>query len=168
MPPRGIRPKKAAEPLSAIVIVVGAVGVIATGFLKKLGEDLYQKVKERLKATAKPRPERERLLAIRMDVAAPAGRSVTVEVILSNPTDSDVESLMTSGLAAVEAVVERTLADSPTAAEVVVEVVDKKPALLYSVRSDGVPSVIKSLSHAEFMAQGLSIGATVEEAEPKE
>ena len=160
--------KKAIEPLSALVIVIGIVGAIATGFLKKLGEDLYQQVKSKLKVAAKPQPERERLLAIRMSLARPGRGPVAVEVVLTNPTGSDVDSLLTSGLAAVEALVIRTLAENPAAAEVVIEVVDRQPRLLYSLRSDGVPSVIKPVAHGELMTQGLSLGATVEDAEERE
>ncbi|MGH7380874.1 MAG: hypothetical protein ACREKR_01400 [Candidatus Methylomirabilales bacterium] len=162
--------KKAVEPLSALVIAVGVftVGAIARGFLRKLGEDLYEKLKEKLKAAAKPRPGRERLLAIQVAVVAADGRRVLVEVVLTDPTEADVETLLTSGLKKLDAVVARTIAENPTAVEVVAELIHGDVRVLYWIRSDGVPSVIKSVPHQELIAQGLSIGAIIDDTEPRE
>jgi hypothetical protein len=144
--------KKAVEPLSAIVIVIGAfvLGGIASGFLAKVGEDVYESLKAKLKATTKSHPERERLLVIRTAVDANRQR-VDVELVLTDPTDSDVEQPFSSGFVKLDVVVKEILDTTPEAREIVAECAGGAVRILYWLRPDGVPSVIKSVPHEKLM-----------------
>lgn len=158
--------KKAVEPLPAIVIAIGAfvLGSIATGFLAKVGEDVYEALKAKLKATTKSHPGRDRLLVVRTAVDVNR-QKVGVELVLTNSTDPDIEWLFSSGFMELDAVVKATLEATPEAREIVAECAGGDVRVLYWLRPNGVPSVIKSVPHEELMTLGLSLSAIVTDRE---
>jgi hypothetical protein len=160
--------KKAVEPLSAIVIAIGAfvLGGIATGFLAKVGEDVYEALKAKLKATTKSHPGRERPLVVRTAVNVNR-QKVGVELVLTNSTDPEIEWLFSSGFMKLDAVVKATLESTPEAREIVAECAGGDIRVLYWLRPNGVPSVIKSVHHEELMTLGLSLSAIVTDREEK-
>ena len=149
--------KKAAEPLSTLTIAIGAflLGNIANGFLGRLGEDAYNALKARLKNAASHESHAERLYCIHAGVRTHA-RIVTIDILVANPSPTDVEFLLGQGLRSLDDLVDRTLMDHPRAAKLVVELSGQELRLLYWVRDDGVPSLIRPISHDELMAMGLS------------
>jgi hypothetical protein len=155
--------KKAAEPLSTVLIVCGsfASGAIAGGFFNALGADIYAAFKEKLGKLFKPRKSGERLLALHFGVRT-GERVVSADLIASDPSEPAVALLLAGGLSEFDRVVEETLRSHPRAAKVVCHWERGKVELLYWVRDDGVPSVLRPIDLKRLESGGLSMGGPAE------
>ena len=98
--------KKAVDPLTVLTIGGTFVGcAIANGFLKQLGADAYKTLKEKLKGVFRRRREAamyidnppENLFIFKAFVQDEKGKC-SVETIITNPSDEDIERFFPSGL----------------------------------------------------------------------
>ena len=133
--------KKALDPISVLAIG-GAflLGGIAKGFLSKLGSDGYDLLKETLKKLfGKSKPgEKERLLVLEFEVSYQHERFI-VEVIATNPTQEDIDTLLSVELRRLDSLVQRVFRPDAGLRKLVYELKDKNVALQFGVRRDGVP-----------------------------
>jgi hypothetical protein len=156
--------KKSLDPLSAIVLGAGvfAISGIASGFLQRLGEDIYVGLKRRLLIATQPRQGGDRLIQFQCGVQGPTG-IVTVDLILANPSEDSIAFLLGDGLHQLDTLVRETIAAHPRAAKVTAQIDGPRVRLLYWVRDDGVPTPLRILSSDELTRYGgLSIGGVAE------
>jgi len=92
--------KKSIEPI-AILTIAGkfALAGIAAGFFGEIGADAYRELKKLLvKIFSTPNPDgAERLFTFNMTIVE-GTHSVNVEVILANPTDTEIQEFMDDGI----------------------------------------------------------------------
>lgn len=127
--------KKALEPISTLTVAAGifAVGAIATGFLKKLGEDLYDRLKEALiKRYQEQKSSAPQLLDLRFTVLY-KGDFVEIHVLLENPTGAEIEALFKSGLAKLDQILSRIDTGELRVAKFVFGYRDGQWTILYAV-----------------------------------
>jgi hypothetical protein len=132
--------KKSLEPISTLVIAaaIGAGAAIASGFLKKLGEDLYFGLKNILKAHFDSRKEsRDRLLVFQFTMIRGA-ELVEVQVVLTNPSAKEIESLFSQGFDELDSYLSRCVG-LKTVGRYVFEYKDGRLESLYALRNDCVP-----------------------------
>lgn len=132
--------KKALDPISVLTIGGAFVaGGIASGFLKSLGADLYEVAKERVKEIMSRRKEgeRDKLFKFHSTVLID-GRSVDVEVIITNPSPSDIDAFFDSGISEVDHLIFRYLKD-PSVARIVLDYQDQTLQVKFGVREDCAP-----------------------------
>jgi hypothetical protein len=155
--------KKAFEPISSIVLEVGifVLGAIAAGFLAKVGEGVFETLKARLSRLARPRQRGDRIFQLQCGVTS-EGRTISVDLIATNPTPETVQFMLTGGLQQLDALVARLAATSPREAKIAAECSDTNVRLLYSVRDDGVPSPLVAIEPGELERRGLSMGGIAE------
>lgn len=139
--------KKAFEPISTIVIAAGvfAIGTLATGFLSKLGEEVYEGLKARLAAhfqrTSSPSP---RILDFRFTVAH-QGDFVEVHVLVENPTTREqLEVLFSSNFAGLDALLLEFDHSKWAIAKFVLQYKNGQLDVLYLLRKDCVPGIPES------------------------
>ena len=134
--------KKALDPISTLLIVAGAfaVGGMANGFFNKLGADLYDALKRRLKEFYRRKSQGDRLVDLQL-IADAGDRRFEVHVIVSEPNPQKLEELFRRRFIGLDAVVDSARKVEPDVAKVVVEWREGRMILLYAVRSDGVPTV---------------------------
>ena len=143
--------KKAVEPVSLLTIAVAFVlGGIAKGFLEKVGEDLWETFKGRLKSLLARRaePRQERLLSFRFTVKDD-GRTVTVETILTNPSPDEIEAFLEVGLQWLDQVTSTYVKANPLMVKLVLEFDGERLRVLHGVRRDGAPLFFDSGGDAE-------------------
>lgn len=135
--------KKAAEPISTLVIAAGAfvLGGIANGFFGKIGEDIFDALKRKLKAWFRRSSSRDRLLILQFPLIS-ASQVILVQSILENPRDEDIETLLSQGLGQLDSLTVHVVTSHERVSRVVTAWRHQRLELLYWVRDDGVPSVI--------------------------
>lgn len=132
--------KKAAEPLSILTLAGGFVlGGIAAGFLKEIGSDAYRLLKEKIKLLFRRDPGTpDRLLIFRAEVQT-GDRFVEVQVILSNPTDSEIDAFLADGLRELDALLGTPGLLHPSVDRIVYTYKDARLDLSFAVRQDAAP-----------------------------
>lgn len=133
--------KKALEPVSILIIATGifVFGSIGQGFFKKLGEDLYLKLKNVLVEyyAKKTRPDQ----VLELSFSTNKNDNIfEVKVLLDNPSEEMLNDFFSGGITGIDHI----LALLPEGFEknmatIVLEYGDKKLLLSYAVRNDAVP-----------------------------
>lgn len=141
---RIVQVKKGFGAISTLTIIAGTfVGLtVATGFFNKLGEDLYDGLKNALKAHFRSNREpRECLLDFRLTtiVAEP----IEIHLLLTNPTPETIEALFSSGFGDLDSYVSRC-ATLDSVARFVFEYKEGQLESLYVLRRDCVPLRLRS------------------------
>jgi hypothetical protein len=142
----GVDPKRAyredsIEPLSLLIIGFGifALQGISNGFFSKLGEDLYEKLKLKLKKIFEKRSlkKTENLLQFQFFVTSHVGRTIEVNVVITNPTQNDIDGFFSF----VPEMLDTMLPGLPIddLCRVVLSYESTQLKLLYVLRSDGMP-----------------------------
>lgn len=131
--------KKAVEPVSILILTgVFIAGGIAKGFLNKIGSDaaalFIQKIKAILKRSSRPS---EQLFCFQAYLDA--GSMIEVEVIMTNPSDEDIDDFMTYGLEKLDQIVPKYLNTDMSLRRMVLEFKRKELILIFGVRDDAVP-----------------------------
>ena len=145
----GTRPqeevKKAVDPLTVLSIGgVFVLGCIAKGFLTKLGGDAYESLKDCLKKLFARRKAGENLLVFRAVVTTP-GYDAEVVVVLSNPSDADIEDFLELALPMLDELVQACWDPQSGLKRLVFEYSDKRLTLKFGVRKDAVPLYPKNV-----------------------
>lgn len=141
--------KKALEPISILTIGGAfAAGAVAVSFLNRLGEDVYdtlkRKVKELLRRRSSDSPER---LLVYEFTLMQDDLVVSAEVILTNPTDEDIDTFMDEGLKELDALAPKYCDPSTGLRKIVFEYSDKRLSVRFGVRKDAVPLTHKQIHH---------------------
>lgn len=140
----GVQPqpeeKKALEPVSTLIIAAGAftVGCVASGFFGKLGADLYDALKSKLRSFFHRNPERRCLLDFQF-VTELDERRFEVHVLVDDVAPQKIERLFDQRFDQVDRIVQAVCRTVPDVAWVVLEWIDDEMRLRYVVRDDGVP-----------------------------
>lgn len=133
--------KKAAEAIAIITLAVKGLGtILGTGFVAKIGEDAWDAAKPHLKRLFRiKRPAPAQLFVIEHTVEL-GGRNRRVDVILSDPSDEDIEALTQRRLKPIEGATLRALEGFPEIVRLVFSFSDAAgPVLQYGVLSSGFP-----------------------------
>lgn len=138
--------KKALEPVSILVIAAGAfvLSSTASGFFNKLGSDLYDTLKSKLRTFFERNPEREVLMDFEMVVQGEEHR-FEVHVLVDDTTPQKIEELFNRRFDGLDRIVEAISRKVPGTARIVLEWREGRMHLRYVVRSDGVPLFFGSL-----------------------
>jgi hypothetical protein len=140
----GIEPefegKKAAEPVSVLVIAAGAfaAGGIVHGFLGRLGSDLYDALKEKLKGFFQRNSERTCLIDFELLVEA-EGHCFEVHVLLDEVNPQELEGLFSARFGKLDDIIDLISHAIPQVSRIVLEWKGGELRLRYGVRSDGTP-----------------------------
>lgn len=132
--------KKSFEVLSALTIAGSfALGAIASGFFKTLGEDANEALKSKIKELLnRKKSERDEYLFRFNPTIEIDDRLVEVDVILTNPSEDDIESFFEDGLRELDDIVPNHVQDEDVK-KIVYEYEDKSVILKFGVRKDCVP-----------------------------
>lgn len=134
--------KKSLDPLSVLCISAGmfALGGIAKGFFSKLGGDSYDLLKTKLKEvfSRKKEGEKEKLLELEFSVQH-GDETFHVAVIVTNPTDEDIDALLDKHLKRLDENVINAFDRRVGLKKLVYEVQDGNLNLSFGVRRDCVP-----------------------------
>jgi hypothetical protein len=137
--------RKALDPISVLAIG-GAflLGGIANGFLGKLGSDGYEALNQALKDLfSKPKKgEMDWLLMLEFELES-QGKRFIVEIIASNPTQDEIESLPTLELQGLDELVADIFTPNTGLKKLVFELGENGIGLKFAVRRDCVPLVPK-------------------------
>jgi hypothetical protein len=132
--------KKALDPIAVIGIGLGtvAVGKFAGAFFSKLGSNAADALCAHLKEVFRRKSSdgQVRLLRIELDFAH-EGRQCRAEMIVTGPSESDIEGLLRDGLVEVDRLLPMYLATDVT--RYVFEYASGQTVLKFAVRSDAVP-----------------------------
>lgn len=132
--------KKSFDVLSVLAIV-GAftAGAISSGFFNSLGADAYELLKGNIKKLLgrKGKETDERLFKFNPTIEI-NDRIVDVEVIMTNPSESDIDSFFDEGIKELDTVVMDYIKDK-SVKKIVFEYENKKINIRFGVRIDGVP-----------------------------
>ena len=133
--------KKALEPVQVLLIAAGVfvIGSIAQGFFKKVGSELYDKLRDTLIKyyRRKTRPDQ----IIDFCFSTRQGKKVfEVHVLIDNPSISELNDLFASGFNEVDSLLTSLPRDEKMdIAQLVFQYKKGKLLALYAVRSDSVP-----------------------------
>ena len=133
--------KKALGAISILTIGGGFVlAAVATGFLGKLGADAWDALKDKLKKLYNNRRGRvqEQLLVFEFTFARENAKMVA-EVILTNPTDEDIESFFEHGIEQLDRLVPMIHDPSMELRKVVFQYSDHQLSIRFAIRKDAVP-----------------------------
>lgn len=135
--------KKAADPIN-IVTIAGAfiLGGIASGFLKEIGSDGWKLLKTKLASLlSRDRRSNERLLSFQLEVEID-GQLVDINVIHTNPTSTDIDEFLESGLAELDKIIPIYLENQVGIRRLVFEAKGKDLQVNFAVRKDCRPLVL--------------------------
>lgn len=129
--------KKALDPVSVLTI---GVGFFAAGFLKKLGEDAYGALKEKLQAifSKAESQSHDRFLSFRF-MFEKDGVNGVAEVILTNPSPEEIDSFLSDGLAQLSESIQSAFDPGLGMRELTYEYRERTLQLQFAVRLDAVP-----------------------------
>jgi hypothetical protein len=133
--------KKALEPVSILVIATGAfiIGGIAQGFLKKIGEDIYSKLRDKLVDYYGSKKLPDQILDFSFIVEKNAKR-FEVNVFLDNPSSEMVKEFFNSGISDIDRVLSMLPENLENSVSKIVLAYDgKEISLRYALRNDAVP-----------------------------
>ena len=131
------------EPMSLLIIGFGVFAAqgISNGFFSKLGEDLYELLKLKLKKIfeKKSSDRKDNLLQFQFFVNTNTGKTVEINVVITNPSQEVLDNFFDS----VPTIVEKTLSKIPLEnldlCRIVFSYESMQLKLLYALRLDGVP-----------------------------
>jgi hypothetical protein len=141
------------EPLSLLIIGFGifAIQGISNGFFSKLGEDLYETLKLKLKKIFEKKSliESERLLQFKFFVDCHFGRVVEVNVVITNPSQQDLDGFFAFVPTMLETMLLDLQLDDLDICRVVLSYEFTQLKLLYMLRSDSVPITLYRIEREE-------------------
>lgn len=133
--------KKAADPIS-IITLAGAfvLGGIASGFFGQVGSDGWNLIKEKLSRIFSRKEIRsgEQLFTFRAMIER-EGYSVEIELIVSNPSIEEIDSMLNVGLKKLDIALPTYLANTPDIRRLVFEMKGDDLHLLFGVKKDCRP-----------------------------
>lgn len=135
--------KKALDPLTVLTICgVFLLGGIAKGFLSKLGGDGYDLLKDRLKKLMgqKKPGEKEKLLSFQF-IIHHGDYTIEIEMILTNPTDDDIERVLSNGMQELDRVLPTYCNPATGIKKAVFQYSDGTAKFKYGIRKDAAPLV---------------------------
>lgn len=132
--------KYSLDPISVLTVAVGFVGLsLLTGFFQKMGEDLSDTVRSKLKDIfTKKRTAKEQLLVFLYAIRY-TDRTVSAEVILTNPTSEDIDAFVLNGQYELARTLPKHLEAEHAIRQITYQYVDKRLVLCFAVRADAVP-----------------------------
>lgn len=133
--------KKALEPIQLLLIAAGVfvLGSIAQGFFKKIGSDLYEKLRDTLIKYYEKKPRSDQIIDFCFSVRQ-GERVFEVNVLVDKPSDTELNDLFTSGFKEVDALLTSLSIDEKMdIAKLVLEYKSRKLLVRYATRSDSVP-----------------------------
>lgn len=138
-----VQVKKGLAPISTLTIIAGTfVGLaVATGFFNKLGADLYDGLKNVLKAHFQPNKEPQECL-LDFQLTTIAAEPIEIHLLLTNPTPETIEALFSSGFADLDSYLSRC-AELDSVARFVFEYKNGRLESLYILRRDCVPLTLR-------------------------
>jgi hypothetical protein len=133
--------KKALEPIS--VLGLGAafiLGGISSGFLNKVGEDGYELLKNKIKnlLNRKRLNKQEYLFRLETNIEREDG-ILNIVTIITNPTNEDIDSLLSSGLKQLDQLTERLGPETTNIKKIVCEFRAGELREPFGIRKDAVP-----------------------------
>jgi hypothetical protein len=132
--------KKSYEVLSVLTIAgLFMVGRIAGGFFKEMGADAYKSFKSKVKGLLDRKADErdERLMKFNPTVKVD-DRLVEIEVILTNPTDDEIESFFEEGLQELDDIIPNHIRDE-SINKIVYEYEGRSITVNFGLREDGIP-----------------------------
>lgn len=133
--------KKSLDPVSVLEILgLFIIGQFSGGFLQKVGADVFDSVKSKLKTLTKTGPKGQ-LISFHF-YAEHKNRKVAVEVILTSPTPEDIQKFFNAHLPLLYEALNPVL-ETENLSKLVLESKSGKIELLHGVRSDAVPIKFK-------------------------
>jgi len=135
------REEKRSFELLPVLKIAGkyALGAIATGFLGKIGADAYDVLKGKVEElTGRKSDESDECLLVFNPVVEVDGRLVEVKVILTNPSDEDIEAFFDEGLRKLDQILPEHITDN-SVKRIVYEFEGQEIELKFGVRKDAVP-----------------------------
>lgn len=133
--------EKGLETLSVLAIVgVFVAGNFFGGFLQKAGADSWDAIKAKLRqlASRKRAENREHVLQFQF-VVYENESPVAFEVNITNPSDSDIDMFIQTGIPALDHSVPGLLAENPLAKKFVFSFARGRLQISFAVRRDAVP-----------------------------
>jgi hypothetical protein len=133
--------KKSIEPISILIIAASFMaGGIAQGFLSKIGEDIWEKLKSKINelVNSKTRVEKDRLLVFEFTVDL-ENNPLSLETILANPSESEIRKFLDDGLGQLDKKTNHFFQHRHYLRKVVFEYKDNKLKVIFGLRKDGVP-----------------------------
>jgi hypothetical protein len=133
--------KWALEPLTILTIGAAfALSHFAKEFLAAAGKDTYEFVKAKIKRIMRRRrpDETERLLKLEFELYE-GERRIWVDVLLTNPTDNEIDTILVEGLNEIQKLTAAVLATNEPVRRLVLSYSQESLQILYGVRFDGVP-----------------------------
>lgn len=130
--------KKSADPIS-IISLTGAfvIGGIATGFLNQIGVNLWEKLKPKLvKLSSKNKTTN--LLVFRMLIKN-MNISIEIEIILTNPVESDLDTFINKTTYNLDQVLEELITSNQDIRKIVFEQKNNFLILKYALTNNGIP-----------------------------
>jgi hypothetical protein len=137
--------KKSVDYVSVLTIMVTTgVGFVAKGFLEKLGQDAYARLKKILSDYfTLHKQSKERVLDFQFTTTWQE-QTAEVHVVLTNPTQDDLERLFASGFMDVDTFLAKCQGED--LARFVFEYREGRLECLYILRGDCVPLQIRRIS----------------------
>lgn len=136
-----LQSKKAAFPISELVLILGALGgPVLAGFLKKLGEDAYEALKERIKgALADRRADSDEYLH-RVEWSKEIdGRLTEIRIVLSNPSDQEIDWFYDEGLGQLDEELSHFHTGPHQVRRIVLVIEDFSVSTIHAVNEKGLP-----------------------------
>ncbi|MGC2422853.1 MAG: hypothetical protein WA666_00670 [Nitrospirota bacterium] len=130
--------KKAVEPLSTLIIGGSFIlGSLAAGFFNKIGADIFNIMKQKLKELLrnKKSDSEENIFILRLCL----NEEINVEIILTNPTDSDIEILFDNGIQKFEKRLQEIYDKKVGLRKIIFEYKNEEFKILYGLRKDCIP-----------------------------
>jgi hypothetical protein len=142
--------KKALEPIQVLLIASGVyvIGSIAQGFLRKLGSDIYEKIRDALIRYYRKKKTPDSILDFCFYVND-NGKQVEVHILISNPTDDTVAELLDSQFAQLDRLLASVHQKESQVSSIVLEYKNKNLSIRYAVRNDAVPLTLRSKGDAD-------------------
>jgi len=132
--------KKSVDPISVLTIVASFSAVaIASGFLKKIGEDAYELFKAKLKQIFSSKPSAKDQLLVFIYTINMDGIPINVEVILTNPTPDEIVAYFSSGTADLQRSIAEYVQPALGIRQVTYSFHDGRLNLEFAIRKDAVP-----------------------------
>ena len=116
-----------------------ALGAIATGFFGKIGADAYDALKGKVKELmTRKAEETDECLLVFNPMVEVDGRLVEVKVILTNPSNEDIDAFFDDGLRKLDQILPKHITDD-SMKRMVYEFEGPEIELKFGVRTDAVP-----------------------------
>jgi hypothetical protein len=137
--------KKALEPVSILQIAgLFIAGGIASGLLSKVGADCWDAFKRKLSELARKKSQErgECLLTFRCMLKQQT-EPMSLEVILTNPSETDIDLFLRQGLQDLDRVTPQLLSVGRNLSKIVLKYSEGKLEVSFGVRRDAVPVYFK-------------------------